>query len=164
MRHKVAVLALVAVVLGGCSSGQESEQPHESASPTPETLTIAGQLAVEADVSANLQAGYNDQGGTCLTPGGYDDMHDGAQVKVLNGAGDVLKAGTLDAYGLDVPNGSTSMTDAFCRFDFEVTGVPAGEAVYQVEIGSRDPYAIPDNDDPENLKIELGDVPAGALG
>lgn len=155
------VLVGVVAVLVGCG-GAAGDRP--SATPTPTattatTATVAGTLAVEMDFTGNLKAGNHTQNGACLTRAGYDDIRDGASVAVLDAAGKTVAMGEVDEEGLQVPPGSTSMTDAWCGFAFTVPGVPTDGGFYSIAIASRDPYRVTEEEAFDGPELTLGDIP-----
>jgi hypothetical protein len=58
--------------------------------------------------------------------GGYDDIHAGAQVEVLNGRNEVIAIGELEPDEYDTGN----------AYSFHIEGVPAGQGTYGVHIGN----------------------------
>lgn len=112
------------------------------------------------DFTGNLKAGNHTQNGTCLTLGGYDDVHEGAAVAVLDAEGKTVAMGDARETGLQVPSGSTSMTDAWCGFAFTVADVPTGGDFYSIVIASRDPFRMTEEEIFDGPSLTLGKVPS----
>ena len=71
---------------------------------------------------------YSEGGSECWGTGGYSDISTGAQVRVSDGAGEVIAVGELQPSGYDFGS---------CEFTFAVTRVPAGERFYEIEVSHR---------------------------
>lgn len=98
-----------------------------SASSPPSSATLSGTVTVPRDGV--------DSGGpnvilstVCTAAAGYEDVHDGAQVVVLDAEGTILAVGELEygrpGSGLD------------CQFKFSVEEVPKGKGFYSIDVGN----------------------------
>jgi type II secretory pathway pseudopilin PulG len=96
----------------------------------PDTLTVSGTLTL-----TSISGIYSDDDKSCTGKEGYDDVHSGSQVSVKDGAGKTLAFTKLSGDG-KVTSTYSGFPDA-CQWRFTVTGVPAGEPVYTLGIGSR---------------------------
>lgn len=73
----------------------------------------------------------------CWGAGGFDDLRPGAQVTVEDPSGKVLAAGTITTGEADALAGSRQ-----CALRFEVADIPAGETLYGLVVGRRDPVQM----------------------
>lgn len=122
--------------------GEVTSQDPAPGEPLPEdqervVLTVAAPFEATIEGSMTLKDGFSgDPGESCSGSGGYDDIRGGAQVTVSNESGDVLAVGRLGA-GEGVPASSATGSDfLYCKFEFEVTGVPRAE-IYTIEVSHR---------------------------
>lgn len=119
------IVAFSAFALVGCSTGAAAS------SPSPEAFDVRGMLTLN-QVSDNTS-----KGDACTGRDGYDDIREGAQVKVSSDAGKVLGLGALKAGRAGQPLEDTGATGT-CVFGFEVSGIPAGGgAIFGVEVTHR---------------------------
>lgn len=113
-----ALAAVVLLPLAGCGGSQ-----LEGASAPPSTFKVTGTIMLDRGVGSAPE-----DGGDCITDGGYLDIREGAQVTVTDEHDVVIALGSLDP-------GHT--LDAKCIFGFTVTGVPEGKHFYSVEVAHR---------------------------
>lgn len=118
--NRLGIAAVLLLPLVACSLGPKTFTASG-------TLTLA-QTAFVSDISA-----------PCEGKDGYADIRQGTQVKISDGSGKVIAIGTLGA-----GKGSSILGDTYsrktithCTFAFEVEDVPAGEAIYGVEVSRR---------------------------
>ncbi|MBK8461878.1 MAG: hypothetical protein IPL36_02100 [Nigerium sp.] len=108
--------------------------PLVACSPEPRAFTASGTLIL-------AQASFvSDISAPCEGKDGYADIRRGAQVKISDGSGKVIAIGALGAgKGSSVGNVGAYNRQAIthCTFVFEVKDVPAGEAIYGVEVSRR---------------------------
>lgn len=128
--------AAVLTLLGsGCTIGE------------PENILVFGSITVPpafaVDENGNLPSSDEAplvDGGRCFSDDGYDDISEGAQVTVKNGAGEIVGLGGLEGGTQQIPYdityyeylGSELPICAF-RFSFEV---PSGQDFYSISIGN----------------------------
>ena len=125
MKRVLSILAVIPL-LAACSGAP-------AMSPTPEApavTTARGSIDVEHLMISGAE------GDACRTDGGYVDIAEGTQVKVLDADGKVLSFGTLGA-GRAVDNFPTVRGTDACRFPFAVADVPTGHSIYGVEVAKR---------------------------
>jgi len=135
-----AALAAI-LLLAGC--GKSSNEPAAtSGSPTPATFTITGTVTVQwAPFKSDP-----DDGGDCVTEGGYSDIRTGAQVVVKDESSTIVSLGMLDP-------GHTQSRQ--CVFGFTVADIPEGKKFYAVEVTHRGQlqYTRSDLDKPLTLTL-----------
>jgi hypothetical protein len=91
-----------------------------------EALTIHGSLTLR-----DPDAGFADMP-ECRGSGGYDDIHQGAQVTVTDPDGTVLAIGSLGPGRIT----GLGLGDS-CRFQFSIGDVPAGHGLYGIQVTHR---------------------------
>jgi hypothetical protein len=125
----------VATACGGGSSGPKA----------PSTFTVTGSLGVEPLFTLHAV-----QGGHCVSGDRFSDVAEGDQIKVVDGSGNTLAIGSLDAGTLD----STLIT-GHCTYDFAIPSVPPGKAFYQLVVGQHhsDEYTPAQIRQPINLTL-----------
>lgn len=121
MRAAISTIAAALLAVAGC--GGQSDDPAEAGADT---------FAVKGHVTLIYGAEYvnGDNSGPCQGREGYSDLAEGANVTVADASGDKVALGQLQA-------GTVPRVTMSCRFAFEVTGVPAGSAVYSIEVTHR---------------------------
>lgn len=73
------------------------------------------------------QLGFSD-GESCEGSGGYEDIYDGAQVTISNGAGEIIAVSSLENSQMD---GTYE-----CVFEYTMKNVPRSD-IYQLEVSNR---------------------------
>lgn len=142
--------AVICSLLGGCGGGDRSGQTIEG------TLLVDVPSSGQVDyVLALADAGARDVITKTIDdgpyfpcgeiPGGFEDLTEGAQVKVINGNGDTVGLGELGA-GLVSWESDKNLG---CQFTFEIDGVPTDEKFYEILIADRDPSETYSADDLE---------------
>jgi len=124
------------LLLAGCSNtGSDAAEPTPTPTPTP--FDIEGSIVVKLDVTPFYQGRQEAViGGPCNADDGYDDVREGTQVVVTDSTGTAVSLGRLEAGELLGKDGG-DIFEAKCEFPFTVDAVPAGSAVYGIEVGSR---------------------------
>lgn len=125
-RLLIAAGAVVIAAAGGALGyvvSRASDSPTPAAPPA-STFTMKGAFTL-------FVAGAKLADGTpCKGTGMYDDMQEGAPVKVYDEAGGLLASGGLKRGVFVAPQGT-----AACKFEFTVPKVPDGPLKYGVAIG-----------------------------
>ncbi|MEO3863693.1 hypothetical protein [Acrocarpospora sp. B8E8] len=130
MRRIALTAALLALTLAGCSD----DQP----------LTVKGAITV----TNTAGGGWDSPSGVCQLSDGYNDINEGAQVVVSDASAKTLAIGRL---------GRGNLTEPFsCSFSFTVSGVPAGEKSYGVEVSHRGRIQYPAAELAQPLALTLG--------
>jgi hypothetical protein len=117
MRTIAAVLLVLA--LAGCGDTQPK---------APATITVSGRFFIEGDNSLTMEVPAVGVG--CFGYRGYDNIKQGAQITIADGAGATVALGTLSEGKL--VNAGISTRE--CMFAFSVPKVPAGKGFYTVSI------------------------------
>jgi len=164
MLRKLAPLLVLAVIVTGCSAAATptppvvyvtpapaaspampapavdatpAPTPNPTAVPTPSTHRLTGTLAI-----GDHNWGWEKHGdkAVCIGGSGYEDIQEGAQIRIQDGAGAIIGTGSLVDGGtlaLVVPSGKT-FPDlvGHCTFTFEAS-VPDAP-FYTFKIGKRD--------------------------
>lgn len=125
MKKLSIVLAVTALALTGCG---------------PSTFAAKGTITVVGSVT-----GGNDK---CKGYQGYDDMDEGAQVKVAVD-GKTVGTGSLKQ-GTSTDNGYS------CNFAFEVPDVPAGSKFYSVTVSHRGSIDYKEDELKSGVSLQLG--------
>jgi hypothetical protein len=114
---------LAAALVAGCGGGAAT-------TPTvPSVHTVTGSLVLSGDGAVNITFP------TCAGAGGYDDIHSGASLTVLNEASTII--GTTSLAAGTWANRTDKLAGlAGCWFDFTIPSVPEA-TFYTVKIGSR---------------------------
>lgn len=115
----------------------------------PDTLTVTGTVTLTSILGI-----YSDDDKSCTGKEGYDDVHGGSQVSVKDGAGKTLAFTKLSGDG-KVTSTYSGFPDG-CQWRFTITGVPTGEPVYTVGIGSRGGPSYHEADLAKTLALTLG--------
>lgn len=117
-------------MLSACG-GSPSAESSSDFSP-PESKIIQGKVSVsftetaeEAVARVNKEVTIGDY--SCINPRGFEDIADGAQVRITAADGTIIAVGALAA-------GETS--DSACEFAFKVEEVLMGEKFYGVHVGN----------------------------
>lgn len=108
-----SVVIIAALVLAGCGADD------------PETFTAAGTVTVPGGSSTAEEA----------CPAAVE-VDEGTTLTVLDAAGDKVAVGEL---GEGEPQGGDGLFIG-CRHSFEIAGVPDGDAVYSLQVGSGESY------------------------
>lgn len=129
----VGILSLLASLDNrGGGGGQDAAVEPSSGATTPTSTTATEELTFVARGTIQVQVGGLPagvgQGLPCTTDGGYDDIRDGAQVLIINGAGETLAIGRL---------GPGEQVALRCEFSWVVNDVPRGEGFYGVQVAGR---------------------------
>jgi hypothetical protein len=134
---KMLTGALVGLVLlCGCSS-TGSDAAVSTPTPTATPFDIKGSIVVDLNVKPFYQGKQEAIiGGPCSARDGYDDVREGTQVVVTDSTGTAVQLGRLQAGELLGKDGGDIFA-AKCEFPFTVDAVPAGSAVYGLEVGTR---------------------------
>jgi hypothetical protein len=118
------IAGLTLLGLTGCTT-------TEAATPPP-PFTITGTITVEGlGNSTGVEATR-----TCSGRGGYDDLHQGAQMVVTDQAGATVALGGVVGSTVD-PADVVFGSPKKCVLNFRVDGVPAGKGFYGVEVAHR---------------------------
>jgi hypothetical protein len=119
MKVLIATLILLAACGGNGETGAES-QP----SPSPTTQKLYGTMTLVTGGQSLRRSGDD-----CEGKGGYDDLQEGTQVRILSEDGDLVATTAFDLGEI--------VTDPFgCRWNFEVE-VPNDLDFYSVEASHR---------------------------
>jgi hypothetical protein len=113
MRRSMIMTVLVFIVAGACSSGSSS-------------MTVKGSVAL-ADSGSSMGGIPEAIGNRCNGVRGFDDIAEGAAVKVTDDKNDLIATSKLT---------EGRETGASCTFSFAVD-VPTGRAFYQFEVSHR---------------------------
>ncbi len=113
----------------------------------PSDHRVVGVIYVKDDADVEMLGA-----GNCRTLGGYADISTGSQVQILNGNDEVLAYDTLQQGRL------IDGQPGVCKFDFVVRGVPGGEDVYRIKVGSgfRPPYTVREDQLDSEVGIAFG--------
>jgi len=122
----VLVLAAAVAVGVGAVMGRSGKTPVAAPSPSAQTLHITGAVFMPGGPSWTM--GDHCAGGITNWRG----VHEGSQVRVLDGAGAVIGIGAL-ADGEVVDSPTYPGLSKACRFTFEAT-VPGGLPIYGVDV------------------------------
>ena len=160
MGFRVVLACIGLALVSACSSAPGGGEPG-AASPTPQRGKVYGSLSIPADANANLAWTMNadptrDQR-PCFAAAGYAEVKDGAQVKLLDGAGAVLDFGELTLVDpFRTPDGQNPR----CVFTFAFDDAPPGHVTYQIQAGNslRGAFAITEADlfAPGERNLSLG--------
>jgi hypothetical protein len=135
-----AMVVVLAIALAGRSGGPApmaaSSAPRTNAAAT---LTISGSLLLRDVKSA---------ANNCVGTGGYDDIVEGAQVVVTDGANAVVGVSRLLA---------ATKSGIECEYGFTVSDVPAGRGSYAVEVSHRGKVTFKEDDLHRAIGLSLGD-------
>ncbi len=145
MRALVTASAAV-LALSGCGgeSGGATAEPTETAATTPATFAVRGGVTL-------LYGATEDGPGECTGRGGYEDLAAGAPVTISDGSGEKVALGELGPG--EIVKGTYS-----CEFPFSVEEVPAGEAVYTVEVAGRGGVDFTEAD-ADAVDLSIGSAP-----
>ena len=154
MRAEVRMRSLVALAFGaialgamvGCSSAGDGPPSGENSpsslasepESTPTSFTANGTISVPMDPGATAarQGVYNIVlDGVCVPRVGFSDVHDGAQVVILDPSGTKIAVGALQT-GAVVEGATDSVESGRCEYKFQVSDVPTGLSLYSVHIGN----------------------------
>lgn len=120
----IAIASAAVLVAAGVATGIFIAARDETAAPQPATtFTMRGAFTLFV-AGANLA-----EGTPCKGTGMYDDLQEGAPVKVFDESGAQLASGGLRRGVFVAPQGTTA-----CKFEFAVQ-VPDGPLGYGVAIG-----------------------------
>lgn len=140
----VPVLAILLLLAAGLLSGCSTPEPKTTKVFAPHTGTVSGSLTLP---QGGWLAEY--EGGPCNGEGGYDDIHPGTQVRVLDSGGKLLQVSSLQT--------GVIMQDRSCKFAFDVDDVPRGHKLYAVEVSHRGELSYQESRlFGENLEMSLG--------
>jgi hypothetical protein len=139
VRPLVAIAAALAsaVLVVGAGVGYLGWQrvSHKAANPTPTYSSLFGDQAqskpgtISVFGTLTLTSGFaNLDGQRCAGRGGFDDVHEGAQVVLTDASGTTLAVGAL-LPGLIQSDG--------CVFAFAIQNVPSGKGFYGVTVSHR---------------------------
>lgn len=109
---------------------------------------LATEFQLNGSVTVTSSIGFDSRNGTCWGRGGYDDMHEGAQVVISDASGTTVAIGTL---GTGVYNGGR------CVLPFAVPHVPLGKNFYGVAIGHRNAFQVSAADAQKRVELSIGD-------
>lgn len=141
----VALVPLIAV-LAACSSGNHPQPAKSTASTTTSpsattpaaTFDLIGTVRLDGPISGGVDT--DTVGASCegtsnpLVPlEDYEDLVDGAQVTVRDGAGAIVGVGTISHPVIEVADPPDSRV---CLFALSVTGIQAGKGFYHMIIGA----------------------------
>ena len=126
-RRRLAAIA--AIVAGLAVSAVAGAYVGARLERGPASHTLLGEITIVR--GEGILGGYQD-GQPCSGAYGYNDLHTGAPVTVLNGSGATIASGTLNEGRFQL--GSTPSQNT-CTFAFTVQGVP-NTAAYEVRAGS----------------------------
>jgi ABC-type Fe3+-hydroxamate transport system substrate-binding protein len=137
MRTIAAVLLVL--TLAGCGTAQPK---------APATITVSGRFFIEGNNSLTMETPAI--GVACFGYHGYDNIKQGAQITIADGAGTTVALGTLPEGRLT--NMGTSTRE--CMFAFTVPNVPTGKGFYTVSIeGHGKKYSEADTAYPLTLSV-----------
>lgn len=125
----------------GCGGDGEASGGSPTASPTPETLTITGSIAL-----TDYGGWIGDGRGSCSGMDGYGDISAGAVVIVRNATGEQVGLGELE-------DGHRARGD--CVFDFEVTDIADDSERFTVEVSGRGQVPFT-RDEASSVRLSLG--------
>lgn len=120
------VLAVLLAVGAIFVFGGKSEPPRPA---EPQAFELKGEISLMKGATGAADRGE------CEGYRGYDDIAEGAQVTVYNASGKAVALGTLK---------NSDYSGGVCSFSFAVPEVPAGEAIYQVEVTHRGKVSFSD--------------------
>lgn len=129
----LTVVLVAAAIAFGLHLRQEKPAAADPSPPAVATSVSApatqssGPSVFSVSGTVTLATGYTGTA-TCAGKGGYQDLHGGAQVSVLDSAGAVVALGQL----LPGTVGATG-----CVFLFAVIDIPAGKGFYEVTVAHR---------------------------
>lgn len=139
----VAVALVLAVGIGGILYVR-----HGGESPLAAVKGAAGPSPYRVTGSVTLPRGY-DGLSTCAGNGGYQDIHEGAQVVISDSAGATIALGRLDAGSASGGRG--------CVLPFSVPNVPAGKGFYGIEVSHRGILRYEEHDiSTREIELSLG--------
>lgn len=110
---RIALLMTLAAVLTGCSGS-----PAATAAPTATLRAITGVITVNGSTLGTV----------CSPKPGYDDIHEGTQVTLKDGAGTIIGTSALGPVAI---GGRQA-----CDYAFTIAGVPE-VPFYAIEVGHR---------------------------
>ncbi len=114
------------------------------------TMTVSGTARVIATGSTMSS------GSACTGRGAYSDMTSGQSVTVYGSNGAVVGTGTLQAGEAQTrPGGSDYYADS-CAFTFTVSGVPADENEYGIQVGGRHVVEYTPTEVKDDPEIRMG--------
>lgn len=159
---KTQVLAVVAVVVGVASAAVVATltvlSPDTAADPSasspsqvllattaPAPLTVVGTITVRGTYPSVT----SEDGLTCSTGGGYTDIQVGTQVVITDASATTIALGRLVYSYWDRTKG--------CLFHFTVTGVPAGQQFYGIEVSHRGRVQFTASQLAAPIELSLGD-------
>jgi hypothetical protein len=143
MRRWVAVAALPALAVAGCSSGGSKSGGDKPASQStaPAQISVSGKVLITDGESVRQD---DKAGTTCWTKGNspvfaevspLDDIKDGAQVVVSDANGKTAGLGTLSSGRTTRTASGASGDFPDCEFTFIVSNVPSGQSFYGIKVG-----------------------------
>ncbi|MCI2956764.1 hypothetical protein MN032_03575 [Agromyces atrinae] len=120
-----AAAAALALLLAACS-GDATEEP--------ETAFVSGTITVAAASSGQYITGK------CTAADGFEDVHTGAQITLLDSDGAVVALGELEK--------GRNNNSKECFFKFTIADVPLGYKFYSVDVGNafRGVYTIAESE------------------
>lgn len=129
MKKIIALLAAVLVASTLTACGEKTYQAKGS-------ITVLGNVAVNGNEP-------------CRSLSGYDDINEGAQVKVTV-EGNTVALGKLEA------GSPTEMGNYACKFNFALDDVPSGKNFYSVEISHRGALEYSEDDLTAGIELSIG--------
>ncbi len=133
-----ALAALVLLVVGVTSWAIVRMWPRD---PVP-TVNIAGVIYLNDDDPSWIEARR------CEGQLGFNDLHEGAEVRILNADREVVAKGSLGV-------GFVTKFRATCRFQFAVAA-PAGLGVYGISVGRRTPVQVTEEQASVGISLNIG--------
>jgi hypothetical protein len=152
-----AIVVATVCALAGCSTGKQANwlSPSGVVSTTTaltSSTAIASTFTMKgAYIMFLSSAGTLKNGDVCRGDGTYDDIRNGATVKVFDTAGKLLASGSLDV-GKFVSN----KLGMVCTFPLSVEGVPDGPSQYGVEVVNHGVEPIPSDEAHTWVAITVG--------
>ncbi len=125
------ITALAGAILIASSLAACGEQTFQADG----TITVLGKVSAANDT-------------TCSSLGGYDDINEGAQVKVTVD-GSTVALGKLEA-------GSPAMDNYACKFEFSLADLPSGKNFYSVEVSHRGGMEYSQADLEAGIELSIG--------
>lgn len=129
------ILLAAGVLAAGCTAADQGAGA--------DTISVSGSVML---IDSDNLLWHN--GRPCRGTGGYSDIGPGADVTILDNEGKIVGIGDLDM-GITV--------DLLrCRFNFEVSDVPSGLDIYQIEVSHRGKLSYKEDELNETLNVTLG--------